>query len=795
MNNIVLGAKLLQRNIKNIYFYIIIIATILATTLFTAFNYTNKFINTSIDNKTASMLGGDYLIRSLVPIDANIIQKINDLGGVSSRVISFFTMANANDKFNLVAIKSVTTGYPLKGEFKFVDNTSSKNIPRYNQVYVTPDLLAKFNLKVNDDIDIAGQKFKIRNILEAMPSTSSRIFSSVPQVVMHATDAKNLNVLQPGSRASYKLIFNLDSTLLEQLKEVLTPYQELLSANDINVITKETINKVKNYLSLAILVNILLAGLAIMLAAKQYAKSEYKNLAVLKCIGCTGGRYIILISISILILSVLSGFFGSILGNILFLIIKKYILASIQIGSHVALNFDFWHGVSMAVLLNITFVIPDIIKIKQVSPVLVFQQQCPQVTSTSLLFGTMGWSLVLLAAYYVVGNIQILSLFIVSVFILYFVLYTLFGYFFYFFNKLNFNSIIFRISIRNISRKQDLANLQIIVFSLLIGLGVSLYLIQTTFLQSWLQQLPEKTPNYFVLNLLKDEVTIFEKELTAIGIKTEKFYPSIRGRLTKINDKQVQYHRPLNLTFAYELPKDNKLVSGTWFDASANTGELSIDDTFAKRIGAKLGDELTFNADGKDITARITSMREINWNNFRPNFYVIYQPKIAEGLAATYISSFYVEYSKLKDLNAILDKTPGANLLDIDEIIDNMQDVLDMMIKIISYVWNFTLIVGIILLYAITKSLLPDRIADIEVMRKIGIQLRQVKKLYFIEYAILGTVATVAGVLFSVITTSIVAKKVFETSLILNISNIIVILLVSMFSLTFIPYLFSRSGK
>lgn len=228
-------------------------------------------------------------------------------------------------------------------------------------------------------------------------------------------------------------------------------------------------------------------------------------------------------------------------------------------------------------------------------------------------------------------------------------------------------------------------------------------------------------------------------------------FPMVRGRLTAINGKTITsedyvdirakrlVEREFNLSWAEEMQSDNQIVKGRWWK-SGGTGkpELSLEEDIAKTVGIKLHDTLTYDIAGNTFTAEVTSLRKVNWDTFRVNFFVVTPPGLLEEYPASYVTSFYLPPRQMELTNELVKAFPNLLVLDVATIINQVQKMIKQVTKAVEFVFLFTLLAGLAVLYAAIVSTQDERIHEAAIFRTLGAKRRQLARAWAAEFAILG---------------------------------------------------------
>ena len=228
----------------------------------------------------------------------------------------------------------------------------------------------------------------------------------------------------------------------------------------------------------------------------------------------------------------------------------------------------------------------------------------------------------------------------------------------------------------------------------------------------------------------------------------------VRGRLTEINGKRITsedyvdirakrlVEREFNLSWASEMQSDNQIVKGRWWKPEdREKEEISIEEDIAKTIGIHVGDTLTYDIAGSVFSAKVTSLRKVNWDSFRVNFFVVTPPGVLEQYAASYVTSFYLPPMHVELTNQLVKEFPNLLVLDVAAILTQVQKMIEQVTKAVEFVFLFTLLAGLAVLYAAIVSTQDERIQEAAIFRTLGARRKQLARAWAAEFAILGGLA------------------------------------------------------
>jgi putative ABC transport system permease protein len=291
---------------------------------------------------------------------------------------------------------------------------------------------------------------------------------------------------------------------------------------------------------------------------------------------------------------------------------------------------------------------------------------------------------------------------------------------------------------------------------------VLLVLLRTDLIASWRQATPPDAPNRFVINVQPDQSDAFVQQLRTAGVRRMDWFPMFRGRLVAVNGKAVTpddftedrarrlVDREFNLSFSARQPEHNQLVAGRWQEEEA--GAVSVEEGIATTLGLKLGDTLRFDVAGMSSEAKITSLRKVDWGSMRANFFVIYPVSTLPDMPVTYMGAFRAPEVRGFD-NALVRAFPNVTNVDMSATINQVQAVLDKVIRAVEFLFGFTLAAGVVVLFASVTATREERAREFAIMRAVGARgslLRQVQRAELVGVGLLagflaGIVAAVVG--------------------------------------------------
>ena len=336
---------------------------------------------------------------------------------------------------------------------------------------------------------------------------------------------------------------------------------------------------------------------------------------------------------------------------------------------------------------------------------------------------------------------------------------------------------IWRLAIGNLWRRRWPAALQSIAFSFTIMLLFIMIAMRTSLLEDWRAQLPEDAPNHFLVNMMSWEVEPIEVMLSDSGLEDAGWYPMVRGRLVAQNGEVLTQERmrdvdgldrEVNFTWSTSLPDTNEIVAGDWWsDAGSESMEFSMEEEVANELGVALGDLFTFNVGGREFDAALTSLRSVDWDSMRPNFYIIFPEGVLEGFSPNWITSTYLEREDKVFINRLLELHPTVLVVALDEIINRIRIVIDRVSLGLELMLLMILACGVLVLFAAIASSFDERAQESAILRTLGSSQKTILGALGLEFLFMGLIAGTVAALGAQLAVFVLQAQVFNMELVL----------------------------
>jgi putative ABC transport system permease protein len=332
-----------------------------------------------------------------------------------------------------------------------------------------------------------------------------------------------------------------------------------------------------------------------------------------------------------------------------------------------------------------------------------------------------------------------------------------------------------RYALTSLGRQPGISILQVVAFGTGIMALLLLTVVRLDLVKNWQHVVPKDAPNQFVINIQSDQKLGVEAFLAETGLKSPGVFPMVRARLNQERsdgawrgwgpDGQADassMSRDFNLSFSQTLPEHNEMILGRWWTDDKSSGEWSLEESIATSLGVEIGDTLSFDVGGLEVIGEVTSLRRVNWDSFQVNFFVIGKPDMLRDYPATYITSFYLSEQQSELTGDLVRNYPGITVFDIGVLIDQVRSIIQQVSIAVQYVFAFTLIAGVVVLYAAIQASASERRREVAILRSLGARRRRLWSIQLAEFMLLGSIAGLIAAVFADVAGYVLSKNIFE---------------------------------
>ncbi|WP_231295759.1 FtsX-like permease family protein [Colwellia sp. PAMC 21821] len=800
--------RLLHHELRRGELTIIFLAIVLAVaTVFSLTGFSGQIKHAIVANST-NTIGADRVLRMSSEIDLSIIEKSQSLAIKSARKIETESMAFAGDNMLLSELDAVSDTYPLRGELRVKTSLSQTestvvNAPSPGSVWVEPSVLSRLNVEIGDIIEIGMAPLTIAGIVTDIPDRSYRAFIAGPTVILNIADMPKTELIQPGSRITYKYLFAGESDAIETFETWIKPQinesQRWYDAKAAQNRLSRILDTAEKFLSLASMLGIVLAAVAVAVASRRYGQRHQSTVSIFKALGASVSHVRKLYCLHWTLLSCLSIATGLVVGYGLLLLGVNAIASYLSLADAPLTFVPFLTAIFTGLLCAIAFAIHPIMTLVQSSPLNVIRgfsqdkvarfgwHQLPPILALFLLLFIFSQDVVMSAALLLGG--------VVVSFIL-----LLLGR-----GLMSAGRSVgtkagksWHLALANLKRRASENSVQLVSFTIAIKLLLLITVMKSSILSEWEQQFPEDTPNHYLINITQNQIDPLKVFVEENNIANQGFYHVYRGRLSAINgiktvdeddnenqaqsdekpDEQAKQKntkteqkesrqgmgRELGLTWRTELPEENEITAGQWWQFGDETPQVSIESNIAERLEINLGDNLTFTLGSDEFTVPVTSIRKVNWQSRQLNFIMVFNESALEQYPTTSISAWSI-LDKDRDLvYRFLANFPTITVMDFAAIMAQLNSIIEQVTVAIQLILILVVLAGSLVLIAQVQASMEERERELAILRTLGAKGSLLRNSVLYEFVALGAIAGLMASIGMEIAVYILQSQVFNMS-------------------------------
>ncbi|MDD3354061.1 FtsX-like permease family protein, partial [Zoogloea sp.] len=564
-------------------------------------------------------------------------------------------------------------------------------------------------------------------------------------------------LIQPGSRAFYRLHLAGAPEVVTRFQGWATPRlqrgERLETVDNARPEVRTLLDRTERFLRFAAMLAVVLAAVAVGLATRRFVERHLDGCAVMRCMGATQNQLMGYFLGEFALLGLAAGLAGTALGFAVQFVLNHLLGDLVGFPLPAPGGWPVLHGLAVSLLLLLGFALPPLIRLGRVPTLRVLRREWDGVAVREGVAWAVG-ALVLAGLLMIIARDWQLGSAVVLGFALAFLVFGLVGWL-----ALGVLSRVrsvassgWRYGIASLKRRPLASLVQILA----LGTGLTALLLLTVvrgdLLGNWRAATPPDAPNRFVINIQPDQLSALEAFFATEKTPVPVFQPMIRGRLVQVNGRPVGpddysedrarrlVERDFNLSFDQRLPAGNSIQAGRWHGEDRQP-QFSVEQGLADTLGLKMGDTLSFEIAGVRTEAPITSLRKLDWDSMRVNFFVIAAPGMLENFPAGYITSFHLPADQRALANRLVTAFPNLTVIDVAAVMAQVQGMVEQLITAVQFVFSFAVVAGVIVLFGALQATHDEREKELAVLRTLGARNAQLRAALLAEFAVLGLIA------------------------------------------------------
>lgn len=813
-----------RRNRSRLFLFVSsIILGIAALVAIYSFEYN---LRQDIDGQAKSLLGADMVIETNKAVKKEAAAMLGALGDERSEERTFASMIYfpKSQGTRLVNVRALQGAYPYYGEIETTPVTAGRSFRQGKQALVDKTLMLQFDAKVGDSVKVGEVIFEIAGVLNKAPGQTGFSASVAPVVYIPLNYLEQTGLSQKGSRINYNFYYrfgdnvNID-VLADKLKPTLEKFEldaETIESRKEN--TGRSFEDMTEFLALVGFVALLLGCIGVASAIHIYIREKIKTIAVLRCLGASSKQAFIIYLIQIVGIGLIGSLVGAALGTLIQQVLPEVLKDFLPVQITVSISWAaIAQGVGLGVIISILFALLPLVSVRNISPLNTLRISLQE---TSLFRDPVKWLVyfiivlfVLVFTYLQMGSIRKTVFFTGGVLAAFIILSSL-AYAMMWLARRFFPSswsYLWRQGFANLFRPNN----QTLILVVSIGLGTAfictLFFVQGILINRVTMSSSKNQPNMVLFDIQGDQREPVSNLAKSLNLPIIQEVPVVNMRMTELKGRnaasykkdsvawgaQRALEREYRVTYRDSLSDSEKILDGKW-TGKAEPGKpvyVSLEDGFAKRIGVKIGDKLTFNVQGAPLETIVGSTRKVDWNRIQTNFLLIFPTGVLEDAPQFHVLLTRVPSNEVSASfqRAVVKAFPNISMIDLGLVLSVLDEILTKMGFVIRFMAAFSIVTGLIVLIASVLISKYQRIRESVLLRTLGASRKQIFVITALEYFFLGALAAGAGIVLSLIASWCLARFSFETTFTPELMPVL-ILFILISSLTVLIGLFNSRG-
>ena len=730
--------------------------------------------------KAQVVLGGDVSVNARRTFTDEERQKWESqfIFTEKSRFYGLFAMMRARELSRLTSVGVFDEKFPLYGEFKFSNDPLTSDQPR---VWVDPEVQETLNLKLGDQVEIGDLHFKFAGTIVEDPTRLFRGVGFAPRVLISEKYLQATQLIKPGSTFnefwSYKIApgQKLDDIKRQLEKTITDPIVNIKTAESSADDSNRVLKYFSDYLGLVALVALGLCFLCGTYLLQWTFLTKKKSIAIYKTLGLDNSKIIFIYVLQNLLISMAACALSYALVYTIQPGLQKLLLTEFNLPLQLVFGWQAALTTALIAILGpLLMAVPQIIQITDLRPLLLLQNvqvgarrswaYALWLIISIVLFWTLSvWQShsFKIASIFTVALVGLVILFRIMSRVLMFLLEKQSG-------RLGWLS---RYAVRGLTRKPASVALVFTTMSLATMVLSLLPHVKTSIINEIKPQDTSKIPSLFMFDIQPEQVAGI-RELAAETLQQElTFSPLVRSRILKINDvayersvnaSEIQTreqdeearfrNRGVNLTYRKELQESESITKGSFepeYKTGAELPKISIESDYAGRVNMKIGDVITFDVQGVEVKAVVSSLRSVRWTSFQPNFFILFPDGVLNEAPQIFLTSVHkTNEAQVKIFQQkVIEKYNNLSIIDITKTIEGSLKYIDQMALGLQFMAWLAVLVGLFVFVVLLNTQIRERLQEMNLLQILGAPIASVVRIVVYQFVLLMSLSIVFGVL------------------------------------------------
>ncbi|HXG52191.1 MAG TPA: ABC transporter permease [candidate division Zixibacteria bacterium] len=775
-----------------------------------AFSFRDS-LQRSVRAQSKILLGADLAIAGREPFSAEAEALVASLPGERSRQVSFASMAYfpRGGGSRLVQVRALAGGFPYYGKLETDPPEAAARFRDGPNALVDEALMHQMNAGVGDFVRIGDRQFRIAGKLIRIPGETPALSLISPRVYIPLAFLEETGLIRTGSLARYRVFLKLpDGMDADRLAHGLSGQLSALRLEADTVSRRlrrieHATENLSRYLQLATFVAVLLAGVGVASGIHAYAREKRAAAATLRCIGALPEETVAVYLIQALAIAAAGSIAGAALGAALQALLPLALADFLPVAPAASFSLPgLVAGLLVGMAAAALFALLPLVGLRKVAPLAALRASCEPVKSpardpvlwalgTILVVGILGFAAAA-AGRWLHGLWFTAAILVVSALL----------------TGLARGSALLARKITPaffpFPWRQGLANLhrpdnQTAALTLAVGLGTfllaTLYGVRGMLLNQVLDRVGEGEPNLVLFDVQQDQRDGVAALLRSFGIRGSEEVPVVTMRLSAVKDRRVEelradpkapipywaLRREYRSTFRSGLASTETLAAGRWYPSAPPDGgpvPVSLETGIAETLGVRIGDRLEFDVQGVRLAVRVASLREVDWQRLRPNFFVVFPEGVLESAPRFYaiLTRADSREALARVQRALAERFPTVSIIDLGLVLETLSAILRKVAGAIRFIALFTIVTGAAVLAGAVLGSRAQRVREGILLRTLGAPRAQIVAAVAAEYLFLGVIAGGSGAALSVLATWGLSFYFLGTAAVISWSSLVLVL-------------------
>ncbi|WP_158945106.1 ABC transporter permease [Granulicella sp. S190] len=795
------------------FFFVILSVAIGVAALTGVRGFSSSFRSTLL-NRARAIMAADLSARMFqqpTPDQQKALDEIAATGVEITPVTELLSMASSAKTLDplLVSLKSVDPAmYPFYGTVELAPAAQLKTVLNANTVAVADDLLVRLNIKVGDQLKIGTQLFRIASVVVNEPDRLSGSFAAGPRVLISREGLEASGLLAPGSHAGQRYLFKvpkpgngapISDKAVADLKlrlEKLLPEAQVIDYRETNPALTQGLDRATSLLSLMSLVALVLGAIGVAMAMRAHLQQRLDTIAIMKSLGARSGQIIKIYLLQTLLLGLAGGLLGVALGVGVQLSFPRLLERLIHVDTELHLQLrTVITGLAAGLLTTLLFTLPPLLDIRGVRPILILRRavednddpfitaawrkitkNLAQVAAAVLILAGLAAIATTLSDSLVVGEVFSLGLVAVLAVLMVTSVAVLAGLrFFLSKTRLHLPSSL-RHGLANLYRPGNPSAALLAALGLGVMQIMTVYLVQQAVVSELHISAAPNLPNVFLIDITNEEVggirTLLKSQPSVTA--PPELLPVVSSRIVEIdgvpaNQAKLKNFpkrmlRSISLTWSDVAPPGTRTVAGNWWSAGEKRPFVAVEEREADRLGVHVGSHITFAAQDTQFVATVAALTKSDGQHaYSRAEFILPQPALA-GLPVVWYGGVHADPNHVGDLQrALYNSFPTVTVINVAQALETVRSVVVQITYVIQFLAAFSIFAGIVILASSIAGTRYRRIREVVVLKTLGATRARIATVFSIEFAVLGLVAGLVGILFANIIARVLLTRLTVT--------------------------------